>query len=192
VTGRMLRRAVARNLPLISAALLFAVLLAALAQVVSALDTGPRCCPTATWLELGWTALALMGDGLSLWRAYQAVLTLRDAAGTRHVPALERIYARINVRRGVIRAAIFTIAAAIGALAAATPPGRAVTGQVGAAGLLLIVLLLLADSILDEIDGHRITMAVRDEQLISRAHVVLDVLDVPPARGGEAAEREGG
>jgi hypothetical protein len=187
VTGRMLRRAVARNLPLVSAALLFAVALAAVVQVATALDSHPTCCPTATYLELGWTALALMGLGVSAWRAYQELLTLRDAAGTRlYLPPLELIYAQSGARRGGIRALIFLISASIGALAGATPPGRAVAGQVGAAGLLVIVLLLLADSVLDEIDGHRVALAYRAEQPISRAHVVVDV---PPTRGGG---REGG
>lgn len=175
MTARMLRRGVLRSLPLVSAALLFAVALAAVAQVATALDSHPACCPTATYLELGWTALALTGLGVSAWRAYQELLTLRDAAGTRrYLPRLELIYAQSGARRGGIRALIFLIAGGIGALASATPPGRAVAGQVGAAGLLVIVLLLLADSVLDEIDGHRLALAYREEQPISRARVVVD------------------
>lgn len=118
--------------------------------------------PTASWIELAWTVLALVGLLLGLHRLAVRARQWREARAERHVPATERVITQANLRHQVIRALKLAIAVWIGAAALATPAGQPV-GDAGALGLLGIVALLLVDLAWDEVDGRRLRRAIARE-----------------------------
>jgi hypothetical protein len=111
------------------------------------LNAAPRWWPTATYVELGWSAVMLAGLLVSLYLGVQRLIDRAVVRATATSPQSRRLVATDNVRRMFVFAAVFGSWFAVGLLAAETRPGQ--SGPV-AALLFIAAGLFLAGAVLVE------------------------------------------
>src|SRR5262245_13413551 len=133
------------------------------------------CCPTATYAEALWVAvflIAFVGAALQVRRRYAEWVWGRqtDGRGAHNLPESERIVARGNLRRRVVRLVKATVGLLVGLSLLLTAPAdpEFVGLSVGVALFLILTFgtLLLMDQFLDDHDQRALDAAVADEHAV--------------------------